>query len=54
MSLLTDLLKALLPGLIPKKAPYCLWVLTVKHVTGAIVKNRLNATGEIRIVYFYN
>jgi hypothetical protein len=22
--------------------------------TGAIVKNRLNATGEIRIVYFYN
>jgi len=22
--------------------------------TGAIVKNRLNATGEIRIVYYYN
>jgi len=32
MSLLA-VLAALLPGLIPKKAPYCLWVLTVKRVT---------------------
>ena len=29
MSLITDLLKALLPGLIHKKAPYCLWVLEI-------------------------
>ena len=36
MSLLS-ILAALLPGLIPKKAPYCLWALTVKHVTSGTV-----------------
>ena len=30
MSFITDILKVLVPGLIPKKAPYCLWVLEVK------------------------
>jgi len=36
IKILGPILTALL-GLIPKKAPYCLWVLTVKHVTGGTV-----------------
>ena len=36
MSILTAIL-GLIPGLVPKKAPYCLWVLTIKHVTSGTV-----------------
>ena len=44
MSIITDILKVLLPGLIPKKAPYCLWVLMIE--AGKPVWSNRNPSGN--------